>query len=90
VDDAELDAYVEAFVSRIASFDKRTVRATKVLINRIGIAKGDELLASNRAFFQALTQPGTLNRCSKPRGLGYGKRSHFALNFGKALKSFGS
>ena len=89
IDDAKLDEYVEAFTSRIASFDKRTLQAAKGLISRDGLPEGRDLEASNRMFFQSLTWPGAQIRRTKVRTLGYGQRTDFELNFGRALKSLG-
>ena len=55
--DADLDQFVEAFASRIASFDKRALGAAKKLIGRIGIPDGRDMEASNRVFFEALAWP---------------------------------
>ena len=42
INDAGLDAYVEAFALRIASFDKQILGAAKGLLNRTGVPEGDE------------------------------------------------
>ena len=85
VDDAKLDAYVEAFALRIASFDRRALKAAKTLLNRTGIPEGDEFVASNRTFFESVEWPGAKALRSKLRELGLGQRNQFELNFGKAL-----
>lgn len=89
VDDEKLDAYVDAFASRIAVFDKRALRTAKELINRTGIPEGHEILASSRALFQALTRPGTQARRDKLRSLGFADRTEFELDLGEAVKSLG-
>lgn len=55
VDDAKLDAYVEAFTTRIASFDKQALRTAKQQISRVGVPEGGDFEASNRLFFESLT-----------------------------------
>jgi enoyl-CoA hydratase/carnithine racemase len=90
INDAELDAFVEAFALRIASFDKQALRVGKNLLNRIGIPRGDELVASNRSFFESVTWPGAQARQAKLSQLGYGERTEFELSFGNALSSLDS
>jgi enoyl-CoA hydratase/carnithine racemase len=87
--DTELDAYVEAFALRIASFDKQALRAVKGLLNRTGIPEGDEFAASNRTFLESVTWPGAQARRAKVQQLGYGQRTEFELNFGEALRRLG-
>ena len=89
IKDTELDAYVESFASRIASFDKQALRAVKGLLNRTGIPEGDDFAASNRTFLEAATWPGAQARRAKVGQLGYGQRTEFELNFGEALRRLG-
>jgi enoyl-CoA hydratase/carnithine racemase len=89
IDDEKLDAFVEAFALRIASFDKQALRAGKRLLNRTGIPESDELVASNRNFFESVTWPGAQARQAKLPQLGYGQRTEFELNFGEALRRLG-
>jgi enoyl-CoA hydratase/carnithine racemase len=89
IDDAKLDEYVEAFALRIASFDKQALKAAKTLLNRTGIPEGDEFVASNRTFFDALTWPGAQARRTKARQLGIGQRNEFELNFGRVIERLG-
>jgi enoyl-CoA hydratase/carnithine racemase len=89
IDDAQLDDYVEAFALRIASFDKQALRAAKGLLNRTGIPTGDELVASNRTFFESVTWPGAQVRGMKTRQLGLGQRTELELNLGKVLGQLG-
>jgi enoyl-CoA hydratase/carnithine racemase len=89
ISDAELDAYVEAFAARIASFDKRALRAVKGLLNRTGIPEGNEFAASNRTFFESVTWPESQARRAKLGQFGYGQRTEFELNFGEALRRLG-
>jgi enoyl-CoA hydratase/carnithine racemase len=89
INDAELDAFVEAFASRIASFDKQALRAGKLLLSRTGIPGSDELVASNRNFFESVTWPGAQARQARLPQLGYGQRTELELSFGKALGQLG-
>jgi enoyl-CoA hydratase/carnithine racemase len=89
LDDAKLDAYVDAFVARIASFDKAALRAAKELINRIGIPALTEFEQSSRVFDKTLAWPGARARRSKVVPLGEGQRSDFEMNLGQALACIG-
>jgi enoyl-CoA hydratase/carnithine racemase len=89
IKDTELDAYVEAFALRIASFDKQVLKAVKGLLNRTGIPDGDEFAASNRTFLESATWSGAQARRTKLTKLGYGQRTEFELNFGKHLQQLG-
>jgi enoyl-CoA hydratase/carnithine racemase len=85
VDDAQLDAYVNAFATRIASFDKQAIKAAKVLLNRSGIPDAEELAVSSRTFVEALTWPEAQARRTRLRQLGYANRTDFERTFGSAL-----
>jgi len=89
LDDASLDSFVEALVRRLASFDRETLVAAKAQINRYGTPTGTELQSSSDMFFPSLARPSAQARRAKIRGLGYGVRSDFELNFGRYLPAFG-
>jgi hypothetical protein len=82
---------VEAFVSRIASFDKRTVRATKERINRTGIPNGNEF-AGQQSRILSNAEPAGDAKPPQQASAVSGTESGAALHptFGKALKSLGS
>ena len=79
----------DAFVRRLASFDRETLAIAKAQINRIGTPTATELQSSNDLFFPLLALPGAQARRAKVRNIGYGVRSDFELNFGRYLPSFG-
>ncbi len=56
--DAELDAFVDNFARRIASFDQRPIAAAKNLINNIALPSADDLLEELNSFRIALTKAG--------------------------------
>ncbi len=89
LDDDDLDSFVDALVRRLASFDRETLGAAKAQINRFGTPTAAELQSSNEMFFSALAQPSAQARRSKVRGIGYGARSDFELNFGRHLPALG-
>jgi len=89
VDDKEIDSFVDTLVQRLASFDREVLAAAKAQINRFGMPTATELQSSNDMIFPMLTWPGAQARRAKLRGVGYGVRSDFELNFGRYLPSFG-
>jgi len=89
LDDNELDSFVDTLVRRLASFDRETLSAAKTQINRFGMPTAAELQSSNDMIFPMLALPSAQARRAKLRGIGYGIRSDFELNFGRYLPSFG-
>jgi hypothetical protein len=89
LDDDELDSFVDTLVRRLASFDRETLAAAKAQVNRFGTPTAAELQSSNDLLFPLLALPGAQARRAKLRGIGYGLRSDFELNFGRYLPSFG-
>ncbi|HUI74613.1 MAG TPA: enoyl-CoA hydratase/isomerase family protein, partial [Candidatus Acidoferrum sp.] len=89
LDDNDLDSFVDALVRRLASFDRETLAAAKAQINRFGIPTAAELQSSSDMIFPMLAWPDAQARRAKLRGIGYGVRSDFELNFGRYLPSLG-
>jgi enoyl-CoA hydratase/carnithine racemase len=89
LDDDDLDSFVDALVRRLASFDREVLAAAKAQINRFGTPTATELQSSNDMIFPMLTWPSAQARRAKLRGIGYGVRSDFELNFGRYLPAFG-
>ncbi len=89
LDDNDLDSFVDTFAGRLASFDREVLAAAKAQINRFGVPTATELQSSNDMIFPMLTWPSAQARRTKLRGLGYGVRSDFELNFGRYLPAFG-
>jgi enoyl-CoA hydratase/carnithine racemase len=85
LDDDGLDAFVEALVRRLTSFDRAALAAAKAQINRVGMPSAAELASSNDLFFPTLAWPSAQARRAKLRGIGYGIPSDFELNFGRYL-----
>ena len=80
---------VDTLVRRLASFDREALAAAKAQVNRFGTPSATELQSSNDMFFPTLTWPSAQARRAKLRGIGYGLRSDFELNFGRYLPAFG-
>jgi enoyl-CoA hydratase/carnithine racemase len=89
LDDGDLDSFVDALAKRLASFDGKTLATAKAQINRFGMPTAAELQSSNDMIFPMLAWPDAQARRTKLRGIGYGIRSDFELNFGRYLPSFG-
>jgi len=89
LDDDDLDSFVDTLVRRLASFDREVITAAKAQINRSDTPTATELQSSNDMIFPMLTWPSAQARRAKLRGLGYGVRSDFELNFGRYLPSLG-
>src|SRR5215469_12545258 len=89
LDDNDLDSFVDTLVRRLASFERETLAAAKVQINRFGAPTAAELKSSNDLFFPLLALPSAKARRAKVRNIGYGLRSDFELNFGRYLPTFG-
>ncbi len=89
LDDADLDSFVDTLVRRLDSFDRETLGVAKAQINRFGTPTSAELQSSNDMIFSLLAGPSAQARRAKIRGIGYGARSDFELNFGRYRPSFG-
>ena len=70
-------------------FPPRSASRGQAQINRFGTPTATELQSSNDMIFPMLTWPSAQARRGKLRGLGYGIRSDFELNFGRYLPAFG-
>lgn len=67
--DAELDAFVDTIVARLASFDRTTIAAAKAQINRATLPPDADLIASYREFAHSMTLPGFLGRIAGSQAL---------------------
>jgi enoyl-CoA hydratase/carnithine racemase len=58
VPDAELDALVERYATRVAGYDKAALALVKQTLNaRAGLAEVPDLVASEKSFYELLTTP---------------------------------
>lgn len=90
IDDNGLDDFVDALATRVSSFDLDALAQIKAQISRIGVPTGQEIETSNGLFFAGLSRPDAVERRSKLQAMGYGERSSFELNFGRAVTTLGS
>jgi enoyl-CoA hydratase/carnithine racemase len=66
VPDAELDAFVDATVARLASFDRQALARAKSMVNRATLPPDADLVAAFGEFAHTLTQPGFAARAVRP------------------------
>jgi enoyl-CoA hydratase/carnithine racemase len=69
--DAELDGFVEALASRIASFDKWAISNTKRLVNAASLTPEVEMAAGWEACMASIARPATQSRLAAFRELGF-------------------
>jgi hypothetical protein len=62
--DAELDAFVDAIVARLASFDCTSLASAKAMVNRAVLPPDADLIAAYGEFAHSLTLPGFLCRAA--------------------------
>ncbi len=60
--DAELDAFVDALATRLASFDKQAIAETKRLVDVASLPSDAEIVPEWDAFLAALNRPAAQNR----------------------------
>jgi enoyl-CoA hydratase/carnithine racemase len=71
--DAELDGFVEALATRIASFDKWAISNTKRLVNAASLTPEVEMAAGWEACMASIVRPTTQSRLTALRELGFHK-----------------
>jgi enoyl-CoA hydratase/carnithine racemase len=69
--DAELDGFVEALATRIASFDKWSISNTKRLVNAASLPPDVEMAAGWDACIDSVRRPTTQARLKAFRDLGF-------------------
>ncbi|MFM0627382.1 enoyl-CoA hydratase/isomerase family protein [Paraburkholderia xenovorans] len=83
IPDADLDAFVDNFARRVASFEKRALELAKKLVNaRAGIPSEAERWSSNQAFIGTTSWPETQALIGKMYGKGLQKEGDFELRLG--------
>jgi enoyl-CoA hydratase/carnithine racemase len=87
IPDAELDAFVGTFVSRVLSFDRQALQTAKSIINHAGLPDPAVLKATQDIFFRTFGWEGAKERLPKLRKRGIGQAGDFELNLGHHLGS---
>jgi enoyl-CoA hydratase/carnithine racemase len=85
--DDQLDAFVERFAQRVASFDRDAIALAKRLLNERGqIASPHDLVATYGEFGGLLAEPTTQARAARFLNGGLQQRSEFELNLSSHLQ----
>jgi enoyl-CoA hydratase/carnithine racemase len=87
--DAELDGFVEAFATRIASFDKWAIANTKRLVNANSLPPDVEMAAGWDACIASLARPETQARLKALFELGFHKPGDAEDHLGSYLCRLG-
>ena len=83
VPDAELDAFVDNYARRVASFDKDALELAKKLVNaRAGIPSEADRWASNQSFIGTTSWPQTQQRIDELMSRGLQTEGDFELRLG--------
>ncbi|MBO0984161.1 enoyl-CoA hydratase/isomerase family protein [Rathayibacter sp. SD072] len=67
--DAELDAFVDGIVARLASFDRSALAAAKEQINRATLPPDADLVAAYREFWRSMSSPAVAARAAAGQAL---------------------
>jgi enoyl-CoA hydratase/carnithine racemase len=83
IPDADLDAFVDNVVRRVASFDKRPLELAMQLVNaRAGVPLEADRWVSNHSFIGTTTWPATQERIGMLMKAGLQKDGDFELSLG--------
>lgn len=86
VPDDELDALVDRFARRVASFDGEALKTAKAHINRMGgVPTVEQLSETEKAFFALLQRPEAKERIGFFFAQGLQERGDFELNLGERI-----
>src|SRR5256885_11656667 len=83
IPDADLDAFVDDFARRVASFEKRALELAKKLVNaRAGVPSEADRWNSNQSFIGTTSWPETKALVAKLMGKGLQREADFELRLG--------
>jgi enoyl-CoA hydratase/carnithine racemase len=88
--DRELDAFVNALATRIASFDKQAIADTKQLVNIASLPSDTEIAPEWDAFISSLQRPATQARIRKLMELGFHKPGDVETRLGYHVGQLGN
>ena len=83
--DAELDGFVDAMATRLASFDKTSLATAKAMINRATLPPEADLVAAFHDFAKSLTLPGFTNRAAGTKAMSAEEFMDFELRLGEYI-----
>jgi len=87
--DAELDDFVDALATRIASFDKWAIANTKRLVNAASLPPDVEIAAGWEACMTSITRPATQQRIQALLGRGFHKPGDVENRLGFSVGQLG-
>ena len=88
--DADLDGFVDALATRVASFDKQTMFETKRLVNIASLPPDVEISAEWDALLAAIVRPAAQERIRKLLALGLHKPGDVESRLGHYVGQLGS
>src|SRR5712672_3315983 len=88
--DSELDGFVDALATRIASFDKQAIADTKRLVDIASLPSDAEIEPEWGAFISSLQRPATQARIDKLMGLGFHKPGDVETRLGYYVGQLGN
>ena len=83
--DEEIEAFVDAFACRLASFEKHALVGAKALMDDVTLPADSVFPPALKAFFSAATQPSTRARAASLLERGLQRRSDTELRLGQAV-----
>ncbi|WP_426610991.1 enoyl-CoA hydratase/isomerase family protein [Bradyrhizobium sp. McL0616] len=83
--DVEIEAFVDAFARRMASFEKHALVGAKALMNDVTLPADSVFPPALKAFFSAATHPSTRARAASLLERGLQRRSDTELRLGQAV-----
>src|SRR5271168_4291978 len=89
IPDDELDAFVDTFARRIASFDKSALAEAKRLVNRRTLPQAEDLIENQETFLGAFSWPTLHDRGARLRRRAGEVGPDFELRFGHYLVDLG-
>ena len=88
--DAELDGFVDALASRIATFDKQVLRETKHLVNVASLPADADIAPEWDAFSASVRRPAAQERFKKLMELGFHKPGDVETRLGHYVGQLGA
>ncbi|MGF7162213.1 enoyl-CoA hydratase/carnithine racemase [Rhodoligotrophos appendicifer] len=87
--DAELDAFVDALATRIATFDRQALVETKTLVNVASLPADSDIAPEWDAFLSSLKRPAAQDRIRKLMDLGFHKPGDVETQLGHFVGQIG-
>jgi enoyl-CoA hydratase/carnithine racemase len=86
--DAEIEAFVDAFARRLASFEKHALAGAKALMNEVSLPADGVFPPALAAFFTSTAHPGTRARAASLLKRGLQQRSDTELRLGQVVAEY--